>query len=156
MQMAVVEYARHVCGLEDAYSSEFRKDPQNPVIDLMKAKSRSKRKAVPCVSAPIPARFSKVRLPAAFTEKKVLPNGIAIAMNSITITGRFLPKKGMKIAGIYEDEDLVEMIEIPGHPWFIGCQFHPEFRSRPMVPHPLFESFVGACLKNRENKEDDI
>jgi CTP synthase len=67
-----------------------------------------------------------------------------------------LEEKGMKIAGIYEEEDLVEIIEMPGHPWFIGCQFHPEFRSRPMAPHPLFESFIGACLKNQKDKEDGI
>ena len=61
---------------------------------------------------------------------------------------------GMKVAGINSDQDLVEMVEIPEHPWFVGCQFHPEFRSRPMAPHPLFESFIGACLKKKEEGND--
>jgi CTP synthase (UTP-ammonia lyase) len=51
------------------------------------------------------------------------------------------------------DEDLVEIIEIADHPWFLGCQFHPEFKSRPMTPHPLFESFIGACFKARQDLE---
>ena len=52
----------------------------------------------------------------------------------------------------YPEGDLVEIVEIVDHPWFLGCQFHPEFRSRPMAPHPLFESFVGACLRQSAEK----
>jgi CTP synthase len=55
---------------------------------------------------------------------------------------------------VYPEENLVEIIEIEDHPWFLGCQFHPEFKSRPMSPHPLFESFVGACFKARRERED--
>jgi CTP synthase len=60
-----------------------------------------------------------------------------------------LEKGGLIISGIYAQAGLVEIVELIEHPWFLGCQFHPEFRSRPMEPHPLFESFVGACLKMR-------
>jgi len=54
---------------------------------------------------------------------------------------------GLEISGVNPENDLVEIVEISDHPWFLACQFHPEFRSRPMAPHPLFESFVGACMK---------
>ena len=61
-----------------------------------------------------------------------------------------LQKCGLVLSGINPESDLVEIVELADHPWFLGCQFHPEFKSRPMAPHPLFESFVGACLKNRQ------
>ena len=62
-----------------------------------------------------------------------------------------LAKHGMKISGASPDGELVEIIEIPGHPWFLGCQFHPEFKSRPMDPHPLFRSFIEASLKEKRS-----
>ena len=61
-----------------------------------------------------------------------------------------LAEAGLIISGVYPDADLVEIIELADHPWFLGCQSHPEFRSRPMAPHPLFESFIGACLKKTQ------
>ncbi|MEJ2520598.1 MAG: CTP synthetase, partial [Desulfuromonadales bacterium] len=64
-----------------------------------------------------------------------------------------LEKCGLVLSGIYPEENLVEIIEITDHPWFLGCQFHPEFKSRPMSPHPLFESFVGACYKGRGEQD---
>lgn len=63
-----------------------------------------------------------------------------------------LEKCGLTLSGINPEADLVEIVELKNHPWFLGCQFHPEFKSRPMEPHPLFESFVGACLKKRESR----
>ena len=60
-----------------------------------------------------------------------------------------LAEAGLVISGVYPEADLVEIVELAEHPWFLGCQFHPEFRSRPLDPHPLFESFVGACIKQQ-------
>ncbi len=57
---------------------------------------------------------------------------------------------GLVLSGIYKDGDLVEMVEIPGHPWFVGCQFHPEFKSKPLSPHPLFRAFIAAALENKK------
>ena len=156
MQMAVVEFARHVCGLEDAFSTEFRKEARNPVINLMESQKQVKKKggtmrlgAYPC--ALIEGSTSR-RI---YGEKSILErHRHRFEFNNAY--RKVLEENGLRIAGIYEEEDLVEMIEMPEHPWFIGCQFHPEFRSRPMCPHPLFESFIGACLKYRENKEDVI
>jgi CTP synthase len=56
----------------------------------------------------------------------------------------------MMLSGINRESDLVEIVEIPGHPWFLGCQFHPEFKSRPLNPHPLFRAFITAALENRK------
>ena len=62
-----------------------------------------------------------------------------------------MEEKGMVFSGLSPDEQLVEVIELPEHPWFLGCQFHPEFKSRPYAPHPLFAAFVGAALAQRQN-----
>jgi len=62
--------------------------------------------------------------------------------------------KGMSITGVSPDDRLVEIVEVPGHPWFLGCQFHPEFQSRPMVPHPLFRDFIGAARARASRKGD--
>jgi CTP synthase len=64
-----------------------------------------------------------------------------------------LKEKGMVISGTSPNGELVEIIEIGDHPWFLGCQFHPEFKSRPMEPHPLFRDFIGASLKNAQNRD---
>jgi CTP synthase len=63
-----------------------------------------------------------------------------------------LQECGLVVSGHYREDDLVEIVEITDHPWFLACQFHPEFKSRPMEPHPLFESFVGACQTQRKSK----
>jgi len=63
-----------------------------------------------------------------------------------------LTKNGMVLSGVYRDKDLVEVVEIPDHPWFLGCQFHPEFKSKPLVPHPLFRAFIGAALVHRNTR----
>jgi CTP synthase len=63
-----------------------------------------------------------------------------------------LTEKGMILSGIYKEKDLVEIIELPDHPWFLGCQFHPEFKSKPLQPHPLFRAFIGAALAYRATR----
>jgi CTP synthase len=60
--------------------------------------------------------------------------------------------RGMLLSGLYKEGDLVEMVEIPDHPWFVCCQFHPEFKSKPLVPHPLFRAFIGAALSHRNTR----
>jgi CTP synthase len=60
---------------------------------------------------------------------------------------------GMVLSGIYQEGDLVEIVEIPNHPWFLGCQFHPEFKSKPLNPHPLFKAFIAAAMKNSKGRD---
>jgi CTP synthase len=152
MQMAVVEFARNICGIEDAYSAEFREDAKNPVIHIMEGQKSVTRKggtmrlgAYPCVLADgtLARRiYGQQDISERHRHRYELNNAYR----------KFLREAGLVFSGIYPEEDLVEIMELPDHPWFLGCQFHPEFRSRPMEPHPLFESFVGACLKQRGKK----
>jgi CTP synthase len=150
MQMAVVEYARNVCGVEDAFSSEFKEDAQNPVIHIMEHQKKVTRKggtmrlgAYPCTLAEgTHARriYGQPNITERHRHRYEFNNKFRQILND----------SGLVISGVFPDADLVEIVELAEHPWFLGCQFHPEFRSRPMDPHPLFESFVGACLKKRK------
>lgn len=150
MQMAVVEYARNVCGVEDAHSSEFKEDSLNPVIHIMEHQKKITRKggtmrlgAYPCALAEgTHARriYGQTNINERHRHRYEFNNKYRQILND----------NGLVISGTFAEADLVEIVELSEHPWFLGCQFHPEFRSRPMDPHPLFESFVGACLKKRK------
>ncbi|MDL2329377.1 CTP synthase [Desulfosarcina sp. OttesenSCG-928-A07] len=158
MQIAVMEFARHVAGLEQANSTEFDPDTPHPVIDLLE-------KWIDDKSGTIQRRDlhsdkgGTMRLGAypCVLEKESL---VAKAYGTDTISERHrhryefnnayletLKAAGMTISGIAPSGDLVEIVELPDHPWFLGCQFHPEFKSRPMTPHPLFRSFIAATLE---------
>jgi CTP synthase len=150
MQMAVVEYARNVCGLDDAFSTEFKPDCLNPVIHLMEEQKGVSRKGGTMRLGAYPCSLTK----GTFAQK---------AYGSLEISERHrhryefnnayrsgLVARGLTLSGIYRDGDLVEMVEISGHPWFVGCQFHPEFKSKPLNPHPLFKAFIGAALNNKK------
>ena len=148
MQMAVVEFARHVAGMEDAHSSELCEQTHYPVIDLMpeqrdiEAKGGTMRLgAYPC----------KVTEEAHFTK---LAYGEPIIYERHRHRYEFnnlyreeLTEKGLILAGTSPDNRLVEVVELKDHPWFVGVQFHPEFKSRPNKAHPLFRDFVGAAKK---------
>jgi CTP synthase len=151
MQMAVVEYARNICGLQDAFSSEFRPDCENPVIHLMEEQKGISRKGGTMRLGSYPCTLSKGTM----AQK---------AYGAVEITERhrhryelnnqyrsMLVANGLLLSGVNKELDLVEMVEIHDHPWFVGCQFHPEFKSKPLSPHPLFKAFIAAALKNRKN-----
>jgi CTP synthase len=150
MQMAVVEFARSVCHLKNAFSSEFKPDCVNPVIHLMEEQKEVSRKGGTMRLGAYPCTLAK----GTFAQK---------AYGSLEISERhrhryefnnhyrdLLVSKGLVLSGIYMEGDLVEIVEIPDHPWFVGCQFHPEFKSKPLNPHPLFREFIAAALKNRK------
>lgn len=152
MQLAVVEFARNVAGL-DANSAEFHPDTPHPVIDLLPEQKdvcnlggTMRLGSYPC---------------------NLVPNTkSADAYNETEITERHrhryefnndyrdkLRQHGLVISGVSPDDKLVEIVELADHPWFVGCQFHPEFKSRPNRPHPLFRDFVGAIVKLQASKE---
>ena len=150
MQMAVVEYARNVCNIENACSSEFKKDSPDPVIHLMEEQKSVSKKGGTMRLGAYPCSLSKGTL-------------AQDAYNEFDISERHrhrfefnnayrdvLTKNGLILSGIYKEKDLVEVVEITDHPWFLGCQFHPEFKSKPLVPHPLFRAFVRAALVYRD------
>ncbi len=150
MQMAVVEFARHVCGLAKANSTEFEPDAEQPVIDLMPDQRGVKQKggtmrlgAYPCVlkEGSVAARIYGAREISERHRHRFEFN------NEFRET---ITQHGMVLGGVSPDERLVEMVELPDHPHFVGCQFHPEFKSRPHAPHPLFTSFVEASRERRD------
>jgi len=152
LQMAVVEFARNVCNLNDVFSTEFKKNCETPVIHLMEEQKTVSKKG------------GTMRLgayPCSLTKGTIAHN----AYNELEISERHrhryefnnayretLVKNGMVLSGVYKDKDLVEVVEIPSHPWFLACQFHPEFKSKPLFPHPLFRAFVGAVMAHRDSR----
>ncbi|MBN1662150.1 MAG: CTP synthase [Deltaproteobacteria bacterium] len=147
MQMAVVEFARHVCGLAKANSAEFDEGSPYPVIDLMPEQKSVTEKgasmrlgAYPCVLNGDSLAFE------AYGAREISErHRHRYEFNNAfkeRITG-----KGLQITGLSPDGRLVEIVEIKDHPWFLGCQFHPEFKSKPTLPHPLFAAFIAASLK---------
>ena len=150
MQMAVVEYARHVCGWADAHSSELDPATTHPVIDLMPdqrgvtAKGGTMRLgAYPCKVVSRGSRtyqaYGAEEISERHRHRYEFKNEYRDA----------LTQAGLELAGLSPDGRLVEIVELPGHPWFVGVQFHPELKSRPNKAHPLFRAFIAAAKENR-------
>jgi CTP synthase len=152
MQMAVVEYARNICSLDKANSSEFDFQTPHPVIDLLPEQREITDKgasmrlgAYPCMVSPDSYAF------AAYGQKEISErHRHRYEFNNDY--KKILTDKGLQITGASPDGRLAEIVEIKDHPWFLGCQFHPEFKSRPTKPHPLFSKFIEAALKQAKVK----
>jgi CTP synthase len=147
MQMAVVEFARNVCDIEDAYSSEFKEEAKNPVIHIMEKQKSVKGKGGTMRLGAYPCTLGGQTLARRIYGQDEIGERHRHRYEFNNAYRQKLQNCGLVISGTYVKEDLVEIVELADHPWFLGCQFHPEFKSRPMDPHPLFESFVGACLQ---------
>lgn len=145
MQCAVIEFARHVLGYENANSTEFDKNSKYPVIDLMLEQRKITGKggtmrlgAYPCVLSPgtnAAKAYNCSDISERHRHRYEFNNDFRAAVEA----------KGLKIAGTSPDGKLVEVVELTDHPWFVACQFHPEFKSRPLTPHPLFNDFIKAA-----------
>ncbi len=143
MHIAVIEYGRHVVGLSDAHSTEFSDTTQNPVIDFLPDQRAVRKKggtmrlgAYNCVIR------SGTRLASAYgTEMVSERHRHRYEFNNAYRAA--YEASGMVFSGTSPGDTLVEVVEIPAHPWFVACQFHPEFKSRPYRPHPLFKAFVA-------------
>lgn len=150
MQAAVCEFARDVAGMPGATSAEFDENAEFPVIDLMPEQEDVEDKggtmrlgAYPCKVAPASMAFK------AYGEELIYERH----RHRYEVNNAFrdrLAAAGLVISGVSPDDRLVEMIELPDHPWFVASQGHPEFKSRPTRPHPLFRDFVAAALDHRE------
>jgi len=150
LQLAVIEYARNVCGLKDATSREFDSNAKNPVIDLMEEQKELMKKRNYGGTMRLGAWNCKVKkgtisFKAYKTEKISERHRHRYEVNNSYRD--LIAKKGLTIAGINTKKDLVEIIELKGHPFFVGVQFHPELKSRPLVPHPLFKEFIKVAGK---------
>ena len=159
MQVAVIEFARNMANMEDAHSSEFNGDSPYPVIYLMKEWYDDKTGTVQKRDM-TSDKGGTMRLgayPCHINKETFAYKAYGISNISERHRHRYefnneykerLEEKGLIISGTSPNGELVEMVEIKDHPWFLGCQFHPEFKSRPMNPHPLFRDFIKASLKS--------
>jgi CTP synthase len=145
MQTAIIEFARNVCGLDDSHSSEFAPECDNPVISLMESQQHvtdmggtMRLGAYPCRLAR-GSRVAEVYGVAEVSERHRHRYEVSNAYRELFV------QHGLRLSGLSPDGQLVEMIELPNHPWFVGCQFHPELQSRPTRPHPLFAGFIAAA-----------
>jgi CTP synthase len=163
MQVAVIEFARHCAGLADAHSTEFNPNTTHPVIALITEWKASDG----AVHRRDEASEKGGTMRLGGQQCRLAPDSIvARAYGADTVVERHrhryefnntyqmeLEAAGLRMAGRSMDGNLVEIIEIPAHPWFVGCQFHPEFTSTPRDGHPLFTAFVRAALAAREQAE---
>jgi len=149
MQIAVIEFARHVAGLEDASSTEFDPSTPHPVIDIMPDQKGIPDKGATMRLGACPCRITPGTLSAAAYGKKQVSERHRHRYEFNNDYRRTLEESGLVIAGVNPERDLVEIIEYDTatHPWFVGVQFHPEFKSKPQKPHPLFREFIAAALK---------
>jgi CTP synthase len=146
MQCAVIEYARNVCGLAGANSSEF--DPASPhrVIDLLPEQRQVAEKGGTMRLGLYPIVLAEGSLASRAYGQPIVQERHRHRYEVNNDYLKTLEKNGLRVSGIWTEKQLVEVIELPDHPWFVAGQFHPEFRSRPWQPHPLFAAFVGAAL----------
>lgn len=147
MQMAVVEYARHVCGMADAHSSELDPQTTHPVIALMPDQVGVTAKGGTMRLGSYPCRLEEGTLAASIYGTLDINERHRHRYEFNNDYRQALSQAGLVLSGLSPDGRLVEIVELPGHPWFVAGQFHPELRSRPNRAHPLFRSFVGAAKK---------
>jgi CTP synthase len=146
MQVAVTAFAREVLGLRDANSTEFDPDTPHPVIDLLPEQGKVEDKGGTMRLGECPA----VLAPGSLAQRAFGRDLINERhRHRYEFNPRYLEafeRAGMVATGRSPDGRLVEIVELKDHPWYVGVQFHPEFTSRPLAPHPLFLGFLGACL----------
>jgi CTP synthase len=146
MQMAVAEFARSVAGMQGANSSEFDAETKYPVIDLLPDQEGVCDKGGTMRLGSSPSKLVPGTKAYAAYGSEVIHERHRHRYEVNNEYRDALTKAGLVISGTTLDEQLVEIIELPDHPWFVACQFHPEFKSRPTRPHPLFRDFVGAAV----------
>lgn len=156
MHMALIEYARHVCGLEGAHSTEMQADTPHPIIALITEwqtadGSVEQRSETSDLGGTMRLGAQPCRLVSGTRTREIYDVGEIserhrhrYEVNSNYVA--MLEDAGMKMSGWSLDDELVEIVELPSHPWFVACQFHPEFKSRPRGGHPLFTSYIEAAL----------
>ena len=152
MQLAIVEFARDVIGYNDAHSMELKPDTTHPVIHIMEDQigvedigGTLRLGAYPCV-------LKEDSLAYRLYGKKEISERHRHRYEVNNDYREVLEEHGMSLCGLSPDNRIVEMIEIPSHPWFIATQAHPELKSRPNRPHPLFKGFVEAALEKKNEK----
>jgi CTP synthase len=153
LQTAIIEFARNVCGLDDSHSSEFAPDCANPVISLMESQQHVTDMGGTMRLGAYPCRLRPGSLAA---DVYGVPEVSERHRHRYEVSNSYrdvFAEHGLRFSGLSPDGSLVEMIELPSHPWYMGCQFHPELRSRPTRPHPLFAGFIAAAAGAKRGVE---
>jgi CTP synthase len=150
MQCAIIEFARHACGLAGANSSEFNADTPHPVVDLLPEQRHLEDKG-----GTMRLGLYPIVLAEGSRASRLYGEGIIQERHRhrYEVNNEYLQqmeKNGLRVSGVWAEKQLVEIVELPDHPYFVAGQFHPEFRSRPWDPHPLFAGFVSAALEHQE------
>ncbi|MDD5634006.1 MAG: CTP synthase [Candidatus Omnitrophica bacterium] len=148
MQTAVMEFARNVCGLAKANSTEFNVKTPHPVISLLEEQKGVRQKGGTMRLGAFLCRLKKGSKSSAAYKKHEVHERHRHRYEFNNRYEKIMRKKGMIFAGVHPKGRLVEIVELKDHPWFVACQFHPEFKSKPDKAHPLFRDFVSAALKN--------
>ncbi|OGZ77417.1 MAG: hypothetical protein A2256_00595 [Candidatus Staskawiczbacteria bacterium RIFOXYA2_FULL_32_7] len=149
MQLACIEFARNVAGLKDANTTEIDQKTKSPIFDLMpeqKVLMNEQRYGGSMRLGAYDCRLTKNTKAFNAYKEETISERHRHRFEFNNDYREALAKKGLIISGVNPDRDLVEIIELENHPFFVGTQFHPEFKSRPLKPHPLFKAFVKACI----------
>jgi CTP synthase len=149
MQTAIIEFARNVVGLPESHSHEFAPECADPVISLMESQQHVTDMGGTMRLGAYPCRLQAgTRVAAAYGESDISERHRHRYEVSNSYRDQFV-EHGLTLSGLSPDDTLVEIVELPDHPWFVGCQFHPELKSRPTRPHPLFASFIEAAVERK-------
>jgi CTP synthase len=152
MQVAIIEFARNVCGIADANSSEFAPECGNPVISLLPS-----QRNVEDLGGTMRLGAYACKLRAGSLVAKIYGAGETSERHRhrYEVDNGYrdiFAEHGLRLTGLSPDGSLVEMIELPDHPWYVACQFHPELKSRPTRPHPLFAGFIAAARDYQQRR----
>jgi CTP synthase len=153
MQMAVIEFARNVCGLENAHSSEFSETTRYPVIDLMPEQRDIEDMGGTMRLGIYPCKIRENTLAYEIYNDELIYERHRHRYEFNNEFRDSLAAQGLVLSGLSPSERLVEIVELKDHPWYVGVQFHPEFKSRPNRPHPLFREFIRASIVKQKEKE---
>ena len=145
---SIIEFARHVCGLADANSSEFNPATPHPVVDLLPEQRHLADKGGTMRLGLYPILLTEGSRASRLYGQGIIQERHRHRYEVNNDYVHTLEKNGLRVSGLWAEKQLVELIEIPDHPYFVASQFHPEFRSRPWEPHPLFAGFIRAALEH--------
>ncbi|HVK99143.1 MAG TPA: gamma-glutamyl-gamma-aminobutyrate hydrolase family protein, partial [Dongiaceae bacterium] len=162
MQLAVIEYARNMAGLQDVHSTEFNKTARTPVVGLItewveedgSVKTRSEQSDL---GGTMRLGAQECKLVTGSLSRDLYAKDVISERHRhrYEVNNKYVPeleKAGLRVAGRSLDGSLVEMVEVPAHPWFVACQFHPEFTSTPRDGHPLFTGYVKAAKAHKDQR----
>ena len=153
MQLATIEFARNVCGLKGANSTEFDKDTKDPIISLLEEQKKVKNMGATMRLGAYTCQVDKNSKAYDVYKKDKVSERHRHRYEFNNEYKKSMIEKGMIFSGTNRERDLVEIVELKEHSWFVGCQFHPEFQSKPDRAHPLFRGFIAAAVANEKNEK---